>query len=161
MPKLTIADLALELIAAERAVTTDQVVAAVLERKATRAKDPVKAVVRALENQPSLQRLSDGRWTSLLVLLDGMVLTHELSAVEAAAGALAVDTDLGALWTLVGYGTTRLLLDGEADARAAVLLGGRSTPGRPPVSARVRPPGAASSGRPRARSCTPAWRAEG
>lgn len=40
MPKQTIAELALELIAAERAVTIDQVVTAALERTLTRAKDP-------------------------------------------------------------------------------------------------------------------------
>lgn len=115
MPKPTIADVALELVAADRAVTTVRVVEVVLERGLTRAKDPVRAVEGAIRDSYRFERLLDGRWTSLYVLLDGMTLTHELSEAEATGGALAVDADVGALWGLIERGPNRLLLDGATD----------------------------------------------
>src|SRR5690606_23788941 len=84
-------------------------------RGLTRAKDPLRAVEAAIRDSYRFERLLDGRWTSLFVLLDGMTLTHELSEAEATGRALAVEADAGALWGLIERGPRRLLLDGTTD----------------------------------------------
>src|SRR5690349_3493449 len=100
MAKPTIADAALELLTDRRAATTEEITEFVVARGLARAKDPVRGVRSALEESHVIRRLDDGRWSSLLVLLDGVRLTHELSAAEAEAGALAVDADLAPIWSI-------------------------------------------------------------
>ena len=101
MARPTIADTAVELLADAPALTTDEILAVVVERGQTRARDPRTAVHAALDVNIRLVRLHDGRWVAPLHLLDGAVLTHELTQAEAAAGALEMGADIAPLWRLV------------------------------------------------------------
>jgi len=100
MARPTIADTAVELLAAAPALTTDEIAAVVLERGQTRARDPRAAVQAALDANVRLLRLHDGRWVAPLHRLDGAVLTHVLTPQEAAADALEMSADLAPLWRL-------------------------------------------------------------
>ncbi|MFN8624285.1 MAG: hypothetical protein U0869_26375 [Chloroflexota bacterium] len=98
----TIADLACELLAASpaRFLTTDELVAGVVARGGTSARDPRKAVTSALDADRRFTRIDQDRWVLPLQVLDGAVLTHVLTADEAAAGALTVTPDVAPLWML-------------------------------------------------------------
>jgi len=95
------ADTAVELLATDPALTTDAIAAVVIERRQTRAKDPVAAVRAALDADARLERLADGRWVAPVSLLDGAVLTHVLDEEEARAGALILAPDLLPFWRAV------------------------------------------------------------
>ena len=106
------ADTAAELLASERTLTTEAIAETVVERRQTRARNPIAAVRAALDQDARLHRLDDGRWTMPLHLLDGAVFTHELTEREAQVGALPVDPDLSPLWYLVMKGLS--MADGGA-----------------------------------------------
>ena len=94
MPRTTIANTAAELLAEHRALAAAELGRLVAARGVTRAKDPTRAVSRALDFDPRFCRLSDGRWAVPGELLRGATLTHRLSVEEAAGDVLALAADL-------------------------------------------------------------------
>lgn len=111
MPRITIAESAASLLAEHRALRSDELGRLIAERGATRAKDPARAVSRALDVDPRFRRLSDGRWVVPAQLLNGATFTHRLTGGEAAADVLALTPDLTPLVAVVPGGL--LLPDGQ------------------------------------------------
>lgn len=124
MPRATIADSVAALLIEHRALGAPELGRLIAARGLTRAKQPTRAVTRALDGDRRFRRLSDGRWTVPGQLLRGVTLTHRLSATEAAAEVLALTPDLAPLVALAPEGLW--LPDGQpftvlwdADAREA------------------------------------------
>lgn len=80
----TIADTVLNEIREHGPQPLDALARAVLEAGRTRAKDPQRAVMAAMESHPDLARDLDGRWCSLSQQLDGAIFTTRLTALERA-----------------------------------------------------------------------------
>ena len=127
MPRTTLADAALQLLAEHRVLAADELGRALAADGRTRAQRPARAVSRALGNDPRFRRLTDDRWTVPSQLLDGATFTHRLRREEAQHRALALDADLAPLEMLAPVGLR--LPDGrplafvfDAEARDAVPL---------------------------------------
>jgi len=102
MPRTTIATAAAEELDRHRALTTQELARSIVGRGLTRAKNPDRAVTRALAADPRFRQLADGRWVSPGRLLAGAVLAHRLTAEEAANASLALTEDLAPLASLAG-----------------------------------------------------------
>lgn len=87
-----LADVAVDRLAAAGALGVGDLARAVGEHLG----EPVEPadVEELLFEIPRVMRLRDHRWVHLAALMDGMVLTHRLTAVERDLGALLVDPDL-------------------------------------------------------------------
>ncbi len=127
MPRTTLADAALQLLAEHRALAADELGRALAADGRTRAQRPARAVSRALGDDPRFRRLADDRWVVPSQLLDGATFTHRLRREEAQHGVLALDADLAPLELLAPVGLR--LPDGrplafvfDAEARDAVPL---------------------------------------
>ena len=76
--------------------------------------DPDVLLAEVLDQDTGLfVPLVDGRWAWLAGLLEGRILTHRLSAVEAAGDVVVLDVDLAPLTMLTGRDTYRRLSDGS------------------------------------------------
>jgi hypothetical protein len=67
------------------------------EQGATRAKRPEVSVRQAVDREPRVVPLLDGRLVSVPAMLDGAVLTHRLDQDEADGELLPLDPDLAPL----------------------------------------------------------------
>jgi hypothetical protein len=95
--RTTIAEAALAVLARHGPLELDELARLVAEQGATRAKRPAVSVRQAIEREPRLATLLDGRWVSVPATLEGAVLTHRLDEKEVATESLAVDPDLAPL----------------------------------------------------------------
>ena len=111
MTRTTIADYAAELLAEHRALPGPELGRLIAARGLTRAKDPARAVSRALGVDRRFHQLEDGRWAVPGQLLRGIALTHRLSAAEVAADVLALTPDLAPFTPVASDGL--LLPDGR------------------------------------------------
>lgn len=99
-----IADSALALLA-DGPLDAERLGEALAAAGATRSRDPVAAVRRALRDDPRAIRIADGRFASLAQALTGVVMTTVVTSEEAAAGEVDVEPDL-ALLSLMDVGPT-------------------------------------------------------
>lgn len=111
----TVGDAALAVLAQQGPLELGELARLVAERGATRAKRPEVSVRRAVDWEPQVVELLDGRWASVPAVLDGAVLTHRLAQDEADAKMLPVDPDLAPLAPLA-VGGLRLVSGGAAEA---------------------------------------------
>ena len=110
MPRTTIADTAAALLAEHRALAAEELGRLIAARGLTRSKQPARAVSRALDADRRFRQLSDRRWAVPGQLLQGVTLTHRLTAAEAMAEVLALTPDLAPFVALAPDGL--LLPDG-------------------------------------------------
>ena len=94
VPKPTIADTAAELLTGALILTPEEIGRVLVARGRTRNPHPARAATSALRGDRRFGRLDDGSWTLIERMLEGVVLTHEVTEQEAAAGAVAFDPDL-------------------------------------------------------------------
>jgi hypothetical protein len=68
---------------------------------ATTARDPVKAALDAVSQEPRAFQLMDGRWLDRVAALGGAVLLHRVTRLERWRAAIRLDPDLSVLARLV------------------------------------------------------------
>lgn len=100
----TIAEVAASVLTERGPLLPDALGSAVAELGGTRARDPRRAVARALSGDARFQRLDDGRWAFIGAVLDGAAFTHRLSAEEARTERIAIHPDLTPLAPLLHKG---------------------------------------------------------
>jgi len=111
VPRTTIADAAAQILAKQRALAPEELGRLIAAQGLTRAKEPARAVTRALDVERRFHRLGDGRWALAQHILDGTTLTHRLTAREAAAESLALTPDFAPFLALAPDGL--FLADGR------------------------------------------------
>lgn len=94
-----IADSALALLA-DGPLEAERLGAALAASGATRSRDPVAAVRRALRDDPRILQIADGRFASVVHALSGVALATAVGADQVAAGELDVEPDLSVLAVL-------------------------------------------------------------
>jgi len=95
--RTTIAEAALAVLAQQGPLELDELTRLLAEQEVTRAKRPAVAVRQAVEREPRVAPLLDGRWVSVPATLEGAVLTHRRDEEDVATESLAVDPDLAPL----------------------------------------------------------------
>jgi hypothetical protein len=78
----TIADAALRLIHERGPQDLDALVPEIVDAGLTRARDPRRAVLAAIESKPDFLPDWEGRWCSLADQLEGAIFTHRLTSLE-------------------------------------------------------------------------------
>jgi len=102
--RTTIAEAALAVLAQQGPLELDELTRLLAEQGVTRAKRPTASVRQAVEREPRVALLLDGRWVSVPATLEGAVLTHILDEEEVATESLSVDPDLALLDPLGVHG---------------------------------------------------------
>jgi hypothetical protein len=112
-PRPTMADTALRLIHERGPQDLDALVSEIRAAGLTRARDPRRAVLAAIDTKPHLLRDAHGRWCSLPDQLEGAMFTHRLTSLERRDEVVILPDDL--------HLVERLLLPRHRVAGAAEL----------------------------------------
>jgi hypothetical protein len=113
----TVAGAVLAILAERGPLGLGELARLVAEQGVTRAKRPEVSVRRAVEREPRVVPLLDGRLVSVPAMLEGVVLTHRLDQDEVDGELLPVDPDLAPLAPLAVGGLR--LVSGESLERCA------------------------------------------
>jgi SEC-C motif len=95
--RTTIAEAALAILARHGPLELEELTRLAVEQGVTRAKRPEVSVRQALEREPRVALLLDGRWVSVPATLEGVVLAHRLDEEEVATDSLPVHPDFAPL----------------------------------------------------------------
>jgi hypothetical protein len=119
----TVGDAVLAILAEHGPLELGELARLAAERGATRAKRPEVSVRQAVDREPRVVPLLDGRLVSVPAMLDGAVLTHRLDQDEADGELLPLDPDLASLAPLTLRSLPLDLGGALSNARRGIFTG--------------------------------------